>query len=288
MNDPQQIITQQKKSVYFSHVDNPVCTGTGYKAPNLHTWGPGIRDVYALHYIVNGKGYYEINDVTYTLHKGESFIIFPHMEVYYYPDQEEPWEYVWVEFKGAAALHLLSMTRLAPHAPTLPVSPEDLEPLYNVSGSNGNKPFERERSNAKLHVLLTYYMEYFPGERAVHKTDYVISAQEYIESYYWNPDLSVHHVVDFVNINRSYLFRLFKDTTGMSISGYLTAFRVQRACDLLKTTLLSVKTVAYSVGYEDPLYFSKVFKKVTSYNPTEYKSRHTAVINGKEHNSRIP
>ncbi|ULO10435.1 AraC family transcriptional regulator [Paenibacillus sp. 19GGS1-52] len=257
----------------FNYVfsEGSICKGNGHKPPNLHKWGPGVRDVYALHYIVSGKGYLETQHTTFLLETGESFIIFPHMEVYYYPDPLDPWEYFWIELYGGEASRLLSMVNFTPDSPVVAPSPQDLGPLFHVSKTAELEPFERERSDAKLHLLLSYYMEYYPSDKAFLTKDYALSAREYIESNFWKPSLSVLDVVDYVKIERSYLFRLFKEENGVSLSGYLTAFRIRRACELLRTSHLSVKSVAYSVGYQDPLYFSKVFKKATSYTPSEYK-----------------
>lgn len=65
---------------------------------------------------------------------------------------------------------------------------------------------------------------------------------------YWKTTLTVTDIVKAVRLESSYLFRLFKNATGMPISSYLTAFRVQRACELMKTSGLSIKSVAFSVG----------------------------------------
>lgn len=251
--------------------ENPMFKANGYKPPDLHKWGPGVRDVYALHYIVSGRGYLKTCQTTFLLQTGESFIIFPHMEVYYYPDPQDPWEYFWIEFNGTEASRLLSMIHISPEHPVVTAPPQDIEPLYHKIKATGIEPFERERSEAGLHLLLSYYMEYYPSEQAYLKKDYVSSAKEYIETNFWNSSLSVLDVVGFVKIERSYLFRLFKKETGTSISGYLTAFRIQRACALLADSQLSIKSLSYSVGYHDPLYFSKVFKKATSYTPSQYR-----------------
>ncbi|MDF2941883.1 MAG: AraC family transcriptional regulator [Herbinix sp.] len=261
-----------KPAQYYINEDL-ICIDNGYKPPNLHKWGPGERDIYALHYVINGKGYFKSNNVTYTLCAGESFIIFPHMEVNYYPDSQNPWEYIWIDFKGDEAIHLLSMTELTYHTPVVGVSPENLEPLFQSIVVEGHKPFEKERSIAKLRLLLSYYMEYYPKADTIPKADYVVSAKEFIENNYWKSTLTVSDIADFVKIERTYLFRLFKEATGMSIITYLTSFRIRRACTLLKSSELSIKAVACSVGYEDQLYFSKVFKKVTSYTPSEYSRK---------------
>ena len=258
------------KPTHYYINEDLMCTDNGYKPPNLHRWGPGARDIYALHYIIKGKGYFKTNNVTYTLGTGESFIIFPYMEVHYYPDFQEPWEYIWVDFKGDEAIHLLSMTNLTHHTPVAPVSPIDFEPLFHSINANGRKSFEKERSIARLRLLLSYYMEYYPKANIIPKTDYVLSATQYIENNYWKSKLAVSDIAGFVGIERTYLFRLFKELTGMSIIKYLTSYRIRRSCTLLKNSELTIKSVACSVGYQDQLYFSKVFKKVTSYSPSEY------------------
>lgn len=259
------------KSMDYGFRDGSMCKGNGYKPVNLHKWGPGVRDVFALHYIVSGKGYLRTCHTTFSLTSGESFVIFPDTEVYYYPDPQDPWEYYWIEFNGLKASRLLSMIHIAPDHPVLEASPQDFRPLFQMVKTAGMEPFEQERSDAGLHLLLSYYMEHYPSDTAFLKKDYALSAREFIEINFWKPSLSVLDVVEFVNIERSYLFRLFKEENGISISGYLTAFRIQRACELLKNTQLSIQSLAYSVGYQDPLYFSKVFKKATSYTPSEYR-----------------
>lgn len=212
----------------------------------------------------------ETRDTAFPLKAGESFIIFPHTEVYYYPDKHDPWEYVWIEFKGDEAQRLVALAGLEPEKPVVSESPDNLEPYFHIIGNPHAKPYDKIRSDAKLRLLLSYYMEYYPKEANIRQNDYVEIAKEYIMNNYWKPTITVTDIVNVVNIERSYLFRLFKDATGMSVSNYLTTCRIQRACELLKFSNLSIKSIACSVGYSDPLYFSKVFKKATSFPPSEY------------------
>lgn len=246
----------------------------GHKPSNLHKWGPGVRDVYALHYIVSGKGKLETRSKTFSLQAGESFVIFPDTEVYYYPDPHDPWEYVWVEFTGEEAVQLLSLIGMAPDKPVAAQAPDNLQSSFYLSWNAEARPFEKMRADAKLRLLLSYYMEYFSDETAAVPTDYVSLAKRYIAQHFWKSTITVAEVVHAVNIERSYLFRLFKEATGMSVSGYLASYRIQRACELLRSSNLSIKSVAYSVGYKDQLYFSKAFKKATSYTPSEYMMLH--------------
>lgn len=246
----------------------------GHKPPNMHRWGPGVRDIYALHYIEKGKGVLETRHGMFSLKAGESFVIYPNMEIYYYPDMADPWEYVWVEFNGEEALKLLSLTMFSPDKPVVPRCKVNLKSFFDIGANINTKPFDKIRSDAKLRLLLSYYVEYYQREIIHHQTDYVGVAKNYIHNNYWRNTMKVLDIVNATKIERSYLFRLFKEATGMSISTYVTVYRIRRACDLLKSADLSIKSVAYSVGYRDQLYFSKIFKKAMSHTPSEYMTLH--------------
>ena len=55
-------------------------------------WGPGIRDDYIFHFVLSGRGYFEMGGKKHLITKGQSFLIYPGNTVNYYPDKEEPWE----------------------------------------------------------------------------------------------------------------------------------------------------------------------------------------------------
>lgn len=87
---------------------------------DLHSWGPGVRPVYIIHYILRGQGFIEYHKKTFPVHTGESFLIYPYDTIRYYPDPGNPWEYTWVEFTGKEAASLLDQTAFSPAAPVCP------------------------------------------------------------------------------------------------------------------------------------------------------------------------
>lgn len=95
-------------------------------------------------------------------------------------------------------------------------------------------------------------------------------ALQYIEAYYCDP-ITIQDIADNLNINRSYLHRLFKSFTGFSIQNYLLDYRIRQACILLRDTDLSVRVIAHSVSYADPLYFSRIFRQKMGMSPSEYR-----------------
>jgi AraC-like DNA-binding protein len=108
------------------------------------------------------------------------------------------------------------------------------------------------------------------------KDDVVKKALEYIEINYYH-HIDVDLLCQHVNYSRSYFSRLFKKEVGITIPEYINKVRVQRAKFLLKNTDLNINEVAKSVGYDDPFYFSRIFKRVTDNSPMRYKAKHLAL-----------
>ena len=98
----------------------------------------------------------------------------------------------------------------------------------------------------------------------------VNQAVQYIMAHYQN-DLSLEFVGDELNVSMSHLSRIFKQEVGMNYIDFLTQFRVGKAKELIENRSLSVKQISKLVGYKNHTYFSKIFKKVVSMTPNEYR-----------------
>lgn len=81
-----------------------------------------------------------------------------------------------------------------------------------------------------------------------------------------------------VRISPSHLSKIFSQETSQTITEYLTQVRIGRAKELLKTTNNKTFEIAYQVGYNDPHYFSNIFKKTTGFTPKEYRTQGATVF----------
>jgi two-component system response regulator YesN len=108
----------------------------------------------------------------------------------------------------------------------------------------------------------------------------VWEAKAFLRENFQNPDISLQMVADHVGMSASHLSRVFSQEEGQTYVEYLTALRIDRAQELLATTNLRAYQIAESVGYNDPHYFSAVFKRITDLSPSDYRERRRPVPPG--------
>lgn len=100
--------------------------------------------------------------------------------------------------------------------------------------------------------------------------DYITRAQEYILEHYPRP-LSLTEVAQHVGVSPGYLSAQFSKWCAQSFVEYVTDLRLKKAKELLTRTSLPVQTIVEMVGYNDPCYFARVFRKATGQSPGSYR-----------------
>lgn len=249
----------------------PISRGEEQCAPG-HFWGAGVRSFFLIHYVIDGKGVFYCGTEKYHLHKGQIFVIFPGTIVKYQADDETPWHYTWVNFIGEEAGEILKQAGFSVRCPVRDMSRQDLLSLFRTM------PLERSE-NTRDNLLFTaklYELMSFLQENKVHSVSsgnpYFSMAVQYIAAHYYG-EITVEQISDHIGISRKYLFAIFKKAAGISPQEYLLRYRMDRACEFLRDRNLSIGHVAYSVGYRDPLAFSRIFRKKIGLSPREYREQ---------------
>ncbi len=98
----------------------------------------------------------------------------------------------------------------------------------------------------------------------------ILEVLSYVRENY-SHKISLATAADHVGLSSGYLCRIFKEETGISIGKYINQFRMATAAELLKNPHLYIKEIALSVGYDDQLYFTRMFKRRFGMTPTEYR-----------------
>lgn len=118
--------------------------------------------------------------------------------------------------------------------------------------------------------LFIYITSYVKPQNTIDYTNHIVkSTKEYLETHYAD-DISLEDMAEHVNISPQYFSKLIKKTTGFNFIDWLSMLRVKKAKELLTNSNLTVKEVCFMVGYKDPNYFSRIFKKRIGITPSEY------------------
>ena len=104
------------------------------------------------------------------------------------------------------------------------------------------------------------------------KSGYIKKAREYIACHY-SENINLDDICDYAAISKNYFCHLFKNETGISIWEYLTNFRIEKAKEFIIASDMKNYEVSFRIGYENPSYFSKIFKKITGKSPTEFRNQ---------------
>lgn len=91
----------------------------------------------------------------------------------------------------------------------------------------------------------------------------------------YNSNLSLEEICDALSVSKNYFSYLFKHETGISLWVYLTNLRIGKAKLFLETTDMKGYEIAYKVGFDNPSYFAKLFKKHVGQTPNEYRIENT-------------
>ena len=227
-----------------------------------------VQNFYTVHFVLSGKGVFEIYGKRYKLGQYDMFLIPANETVCYYPDENDPWSYFWICFVGDKALFLIEKMGFSRKKPYFQCdSPYSVYLLaknfFNTLETTGDVGYF-----AALSLFYSLIDINTNPEKVKAKSlrDRVIS---YIDTHYHEANLKISDICSFFNISHSHLCDLFKD--GATVKEILTAKRLEEAKRLLFEGDLFVEEVSRSVGFMNAVHFMKVFKKNVGMTAGEYR-----------------
>ena len=243
----------------------------------LPTLRPKGRLDYQLLYIVSGKGHFHFHGEDRVVYAGRMVLIQPRQEQRYEYFGEDKPEVYWVHFTGSDVKNILRSYNI----------PMDDPIFYSGASSTYSYLFKEmihELQNCKTGYedLLTMYLRQIfllvqrtrQEERPTVST-YIQEEMEFARRYFnehYNEPISIQEYAESRNMSVCYFQRNFKQIVKHTPMQYLLTIRVNNAASLLETTDYSMAEIAAIVGYEDPLYFSRLFRKIKGVSPRDYRN----------------
>lgn len=240
-----------------------------------HSWGPAVRDHYIIHYVLGGKGTFTVGEKIWQLGRYDGFLICPDTVVHYKADESDPWSYAWVGFHGFRAGAYLKQAGLDSNNPVFRYDRDNFlkDCLMRMIDTKQLSKAREIRLLGLLYEFLSQLVETSgtnSADRTNNREEYVKKALEYITMNY-SRKISISEIARHVGVDRSYLYSLFCESVNASPQEYLIGFRMEKACELMRVPSLAIGDIARSVGYDDPLLFSKAFRKIHGRSPRDYR-----------------
>ncbi len=247
-----------------------------YTRPKLPTWRPRGRLDYQLLYIAAGKAHFHFDGKEQIVTAGHMVLYRPKEPQKYEYYGEDQTEVYWVHFTGGNVKNILRSYGLT----------DDKRVFYCGSGLDYQNLFRTMINELQMckenyeEVLETYLRlifimlkRYFANAtksdnaRVVEEID---KATMYFNEHY-SEDISIDEYAQNNHVSVSWFIRNFKQCTGSTPMQYILSKRIYNAEILLHDSTYNVTEIAEIVGYDNPLYFSRIFKKVKGISPSEYR-----------------
>lgn len=218
----------------------------------------------------------EYNHQKFALKANDVFVLPPNEKFAYYPDKDDPWEYIFYEFDGDCVENYLQTCGFSNEQPvSVSLNAPDLLPLFkSLFNDASTTPLDYLMIKAQglLNLLLDSCIN-LPQK----KKQTELQAQnvlQIIQLHHKDPDFTIQKLLRSICISHALLCKIVKDATGKSPLTYLNDLRMETVERLLLNSNDTVQEIAYRSGFSNYYYFLSQFKKRHGITTTEFKHRH--------------
>jgi AraC-like DNA-binding protein len=241
----------------------------------LYKWEMGrIFDEYALVYITRGKGTFKTEgERTWQVEAGNLLMLFPNVWHWYAPDPQTGWDEHWVGFKGAHPDHLVENGFFTPGQPVMDIGLHDsLLALYTeiIDAARFEAPGYQQILGSLILHLLAHLSTLSVQHGADSANERTVQRAKFLLADNVTTHLDIGWLSRSLGLGYSRFRQIFKKCTGVSPYQYFLDLKIARAKELLEQNQFTVKEIAYMLSFDDPYYFSHLFKKKTGLPPSEW------------------
>ena len=177
---------------------------------------------------------------------------------------------IWLHFNGYEVENILLEAKISFGIHQIPYSSIFEKMFLQLIAEHNN---QLNISNEKG-LLLTILFDLGKSINRVYTTENKISECIKFITTHYNTNISISELAASCNLSNSRFYHLFKTVTQMSPYKYQQELRINNAKLMLSSTNLSVSEISIQLGYGDPLYFSRLFKRKTGKSPMEFRKIH--------------
>lgn len=252
---------------------------SGHPKGYAFDWQHGrMLEGFALLYISSGRGTFESKPrISATLDAGHAFLLFPEIWHRYTPDSNTGWHEHWIGFDGEAPRHWLKYKFISARNPVVRINAEDtvMATFSRVMQAiRGNRPaLQQILAGATANLMGLFYsaQQAQPAAETQHPNAIELAMTRIQNEFKSSMDMK--RLAQELGVSYSWFRHTFTAHTGLSPHQYLLELRLVHARHLLAETELSIKEIATHTGFEDELYFSRLFRQKLNLTPSQWRTR---------------
>lgn len=236
-----------------------------------------VLDEYQMLYLIEGEGIFSSDHVKNVhIKAGDIFLLFPGEWHTYHPIEGSVWKSYWIGYKGRNMDDRLRYKFLSPEKPIYHVGfSSDIISLYNsaIKTAKEEAAYYQQVLAGIVNNLLGHMYSLERNIELNRKrgySDMINKAQMLIRDGV-ETKITVQEIATELGSSYSNFRKLFKEYTGTSPALYQQTLKLQRAKELLSSTEMSIKEIAYRLNFDSPDYFSSKFKMKVGCKPSEYR-----------------
>jgi AraC-like DNA-binding protein len=251
--------------------------------PKYYWDGRKREDVgtYIFQYTLSGRGVFEINNEEYAVSPGKAFLVgVPGNHRYYLPEKSDKWKFIFITLRSQEAQKYWDFINQTYGYVFDIASDSSLiqKLLSTYKETTENKINDPYITSLKAYEFVMECYRHFKSWTKLKNAipDNISRALVYMQTQYPYP-LTLEDIANEANLSKYYFIKKFKEYMSIPPLKYLTNYRIEKAFHFLQHTDKTIKDISEQVGFADPNYFNKVFRKIVGTSPGQFRQSNSLV-----------
>lgn len=251
------------------------------KCEPTHTINFNNLDNFTFHYVLSGTGTFNIEmngdeHFSQQIDAGQGFLISPNQKASCIADENNPWQYAYIEFGGVRANDVVAQSGLT--QPIYVATDIDKQNIMQATLLHiiSNPETSMYELMGHFYIFISALIESNINRKLIKRSGlqdfYVQEIINFVEKNS-HKNVQVEDVAEFFKLDRAHVSRMFKNHMNITLRKFLAHCRMNKACDLLKTTTKTLDQISDALGYSNTFNFSRAFKSFIGTSPSQWRAK---------------